>query len=76
MFVLIVFYLYEPEYTLLQVIATILMGFTHLCYLVSHRPYKIPYLNRLEIINESFFVIISYHLILFTDVNQDAALKV
>jgi hypothetical protein len=36
-------------------------------YLIKHKPFTNNKLNKLEIMNEFFVILVSYHLILFND---------
>lgn len=44
-------------------------------YLKTYKPYRDSMMNRLLEVNEGFFLIILYHLILFTDYVKDAETK-
>lgn len=61
--------------TLFQVILFIIQGFAYLWYLFAVMPFKESFLNKLEIFNEVVTLIVGYHLLTFTEMNQDRFVK-
>ena len=74
-FVLLAFYLYQPSFTPFQVLINIQMNFLFNVYLVAYNPLTDPSKNRLNIINELFFLVLCYHQLAFTDFNQSVRAK-
>jgi hypothetical protein len=44
-------------------------------YIIHVKPFKEKYKNKLEIFNEGFILLISYHLLFFTDYIKDEDLR-
>ncbi len=44
-------------------------------YLIGSKPFEDPFFNRLEAFNEIVLLIITYHMIFFSDKNMDAKTK-
>jgi len=74
-FVYICFKWYQPEYTFFQVMANVQISFIFVLYMVKFRPFLDEEMNKLQIINEYVFVVITYHQLLFTDFVDDASSK-
>ena len=45
------------------------------CYLIRYRPFIESEMNNVQIINEVYYTVISYHQLMFTDFVQDASGK-
>ena len=74
-FVLLSFFMYQPEKTAMQVLANIHLTFFFLLYLGSCDPIIDKKMNRDAFINEIFFLILCYHQICFTDFVTTARTK-
>jgi hypothetical protein len=74
-FVYVGFYLYEPVYTLLQIILTVWISLGFAVYLIHIMPHKDKLTNKIEIYNEICYLLLSYTLFLLTDFNPDAEVK-
>ena len=75
LFVWVTFFYSDPIFTCLQVFFNLLLSFLFLAYLLVMKPYECPYTQKLEVINELTYTVISYHLICFTDFNPDPEAK-
>ena len=60
-FVIVCFWLWTPEYTMVQVHVNILLGLFFTLYLLAYHPFRDKTMNRLQIVNEYCFVMISIH---------------
>lgn len=60
---------------LFQVVLFILQSFAYLWYLIAVMPYEEAFLNKIEIFNELVTLLIGYHLLTFTEMNQDRSVK-
>lgn len=56
------------DYQLFQLIMQVAITLIHLMYLIKSRPFEIPILNILEILNEITILSIQYYCIVFSDV--------
>ena len=74
-YVLITYYAYEEQYTLLQVLVNLSMNHAFIVYLIHVRPFCGNEENNIQIWNEILYQALCYHHILFTDLNTDVALK-
>lgn len=75
-FIVVAFYFYEEQHTLLQVMVNIISGFLFVLFLVAYLPFNDKPMNYLQACNEAFYVIISYHQLIFTDYARTAKTKV
>jgi hypothetical protein len=66
-FVVVCFKFYEPVWTAFQIIVNILLSLYFACYLAHYRPFADIEMNKLQLINEIAFCILSYHQMCFTD---------
>ena len=73
---MLVWYLNDPGYALVQVMVTIFSGFFYVLYLFEAKPFIDTELNRLQIINELFFLCVVYHMLVFTDYSPTADTKI
>jgi len=74
-YVLVCYFYYLPEQTIFQVFVNIYLSFLFLLYLIHFRPYVDKDINRLQVINEGAFLLMSYQIIAFTDFNPDVDIK-
>ena len=47
-----------------------------LIYMIKVRPYKEDWINKIEAFNEGMYLLVSYHFICFTDINNDVEVKI
>jgi len=64
-----------PDWPFSQVIITYIASFLNLLYLINVKPFKIAIMNKIEIINESTYLIASYHTIGFLDICEDPEMR-
>jgi len=74
-FVAICFLFWEEHLTFAQVFMNICLSMMFSCYLISYRPFIEPEMNTIQIINEVYYTVISYHQLMFTDFVNDASGK-
>lgn len=68
-------FIIDDEYSIFQVMNLIFQSLFMLIYLCLVRPFEDNLANNLEIFNEIFVLIASYHLLLFTDHIDDPDLQ-
>ena len=72
----IVFYLYEEEYTLFQVMANLLLSFLFAFYIAHFKPFIERSTNHIQFLNEVTFYVVSVIYLMFTDFNPDPEIKI
>jgi hypothetical protein len=67
--------LYQPEFVSLQVFGNILLSLAFVLYLAHFKPFFDEKLNKLNLLNEVLYIVISMHQIAFTDHNSVISAK-
>lgn len=75
-FAYIVFYFPSEEFTLFQIMLNLILSFMFATYLAAHRPFVDPDLNRMQLLNEITYYVVSCLYICFTDFNPNPVIKV
>ena len=74
-FISMIYFLSGDEFTVAQVYINIALSYFFLLYLVVLKPFKDKSVNKLEVINEIAYLLITYHQIGFTDINPRVEIK-
>jgi hypothetical protein len=76
LFAFIVYHFHELHWALFQVICNMLLSFLFAVYLIHMRPFLAPEENKIQILNETCFLMVSILYFCFTDFNPDPLVKV
>ena len=68
----LVFFLESPIF---QTLCQMLMSLLYLIYLFLVKPYEEPFENKLEIFNEIMYVMLTYSLLMFSDLHYNYDIK-
>lgn len=75
-FAYVVFYFSSEEYTLFQILLNLILSLLFVLYLASARPFLDPDLNKMQLLNEVTYYLVSTLYLCFTDFNPHPAIKV
>jgi hypothetical protein len=76
LFAFIVFYFHEMEYVMLQLASNVVLSLLFIVYLLLWHPFYNPEENRMQVLNELTYYIVSMLYLCFTDFIKNPLLKV
>ena len=74
-YALLAYFMWQPEYTIIQLHLNQTISFMFLIYLVTYKPFLDPFLDKVEVFNEISYMVITYHQLGFTDITTEVHTK-
>ena len=69
----VVFTLFMRERNFFQIIAMNYLNLSMLIYVAHYKPFSSRFRNRVEVVNEVFITLATFHFMLFTDFTKDVS---
>ena len=68
-FIFTILAIFAAEYLFVQIFSLLLTSYIQIVYLLVWRPFEDPFMNKMEIFNETSTILLSYFLFLFSPAN-------